>query len=331
MECSDWLNHVLMPLYSKSPTHPRRNVLRSPLLCSLHLVALHNYLYSICTRYCVYNHIVISRSPVGRASYTDKIAFPPSPIYVEKSLLMLASMWFAANWAIPVLFTVHPQEELVLRTTFHIFSLTQPLLMSVSIYFYCPILHGFPGHSFHLHVSHVVTWRVTLSGRLNLSSVSVTILIPDCPSAGCDLATPIRQLSGRSCIGALRVLNPSSHSQIDINLYLPSLFATFRCYVCLISSPIVLECPRHVNLRIDCRIRWPPSNSSEGVLACTLACGNTLTGKFRYFDDTSIAFPDAGQYICWVTICILSFSHSRMSHHVSRSPRSRSLFSLEIR
>ena len=35
----------------------------------------------------------MKRSPVWRASYTDKIVFPPSPIYVEKSLLALANMW----------------------------------------------------------------------------------------------------------------------------------------------------------------------------------------------------------------------------------------------
>jgi hypothetical protein len=55
--------------------------------------------------------------------------------------------------------------------------------------------------------------------------------------------------------------------------------------------------------------------------------GEILTQKFRYFNGTSIAFPDAGQYICWVNICVL---HSRMSHHPSRSPGFPSLFSLKI-
>jgi len=68
----------------------------------------------------------------ARFKYTEEIIFPPSPIYMGKSLLMLASMWFAVNWAIPVLLTMQPQGELLrttstLRVTVLSESLTQPI------------------------------------------------------------------------------------------------------------------------------------------------------------------------------------------------------------
>jgi len=63
-----------------------------------------------------------------------------------------------------------------------------------------------------------------------------------------------------------------------------------------ISGPIVLENPRSVE-------GSPRSIEFDGQM--WMGLGNTLAGKFRFFNSDDLTFDDVGHYVAWIHVCPL--------------------------